>query len=43
MAPHLAEWSAEVIGGTPQAAAAYMKEEVERWKKVITSAGVKLE
>jgi tripartite-type tricarboxylate transporter receptor subunit TctC len=43
MAPHLAEWSAEVIGGTPQATAAYLSEEVERWKKVITSAGVKLE
>ncbi len=43
MAPHLAEWSAEAIGGTPQAAAAYMGEEVERWNKVIKAAGVKLE
>jgi tripartite-type tricarboxylate transporter receptor subunit TctC len=43
MLPHLAEWSAEAIGGTPQATAAYMREEVERWNKVIKAAGVKLE
>jgi tripartite-type tricarboxylate transporter receptor subunit TctC len=43
MLPHLAEWSGEAIGGTPQAAAAYMREESERWNKVIKAAGVKLE
>src|SRR5882757_10015423 len=43
MLPHLAEWSGEAIGGTPQATAAYMREEVERWNKVIKAAGVKLE
>jgi tripartite-type tricarboxylate transporter receptor subunit TctC len=43
MLPRLAEWSAEAIGGTPQATAAYMREEVERWNKVIKAAGVKLE
>jgi len=43
MAAHLAEWSAEAIGGTPQQTAAYMREEVERWNKVIKAAGVKLE
>jgi tripartite-type tricarboxylate transporter receptor subunit TctC len=43
MAAHLAEWSGEAIGGTPQATAAYMHEEVERWNKVIKAAGVKLE
>jgi tripartite-type tricarboxylate transporter receptor subunit TctC len=43
MLPHLAEWSAEPIGGTPQATAAYMREEVERWNKVIKAAGIKLE
>jgi tripartite-type tricarboxylate transporter receptor subunit TctC len=43
MLPHLAEWSAEPIGGTPQETAAYMREEVERWDKVIKTAGVKLE
>jgi tripartite-type tricarboxylate transporter receptor subunit TctC len=43
MLPHLAEWSGEAIGGTPQSAAAYMREEVERWNKVIKAAGVKLE
>ena len=43
MASHLAEWSGEAIGGSPQATAAYMREEVERWNKVIKAAGVKLE
>jgi tripartite-type tricarboxylate transporter receptor subunit TctC len=37
------EFSAEPIGGTPAATAAYMREEVARWRKVIESAGVKLE
>src|SRR5437868_2939288 len=31
------------LGGTPQATAAYMREEVERWRKVIKAANVKLE
>ena len=39
----LAQLSAEPIGGTPQATAAYMREEVERWHKVIKAANVKLE
>jgi tripartite-type tricarboxylate transporter receptor subunit TctC len=39
----LANLTAEPVGGTPQAAAAYMHEEVERWKTVITSAHVTLE
>jgi len=43
MLHHLAEWSGEAIGGTPQATATYMREEVERWNKVIKAAGVKLE
>jgi tripartite-type tricarboxylate transporter receptor subunit TctC len=43
MLPHLTEWSGEAIGGTPQATATYMREEVERWNKVIKAAGVKLE
>jgi tripartite-type tricarboxylate transporter receptor subunit TctC len=43
MLPHLAEWSAEAIGGTPQETSVYMREEVERWNKVIKAAGVKLE
>jgi tripartite-type tricarboxylate transporter receptor subunit TctC len=34
--------SAEVIGGTPEATAAYMKEDVARWKKVIDEAHVTL-
>jgi tripartite-type tricarboxylate transporter receptor subunit TctC len=36
------DFSAEVAGGTPQATAAYMREEIERWHKVIQAAGVKL-
>jgi len=43
MQPHLVEWSAEAIGGTPEATAAFMREEVTRWDKVIKAAGVKLE
>src|SRR5262249_10415319 len=39
----LAQLSAEPIGGTPQATAAYMREEVERWRKVIKAANGKLE
>src|SRR5262249_61802319 len=39
----LAQLSAEPIGGTPQATAAYMREEGERWRKVIKAAHVKLE
>ena len=39
----LADLSAEPVGGSPQATAAYMREEVERWHNVIKAAGVKLE
>ena len=39
----LADLTAEPVGGTPQAASAYMHEEVERWKNVITLAHVTLE
>ncbi len=39
----MANLSAETIGGTPEATAAYMREEVDRWAKVIKAAGVKLE
>ena len=39
----LAQLSAEPIGGTPQATAAYMREEIERWRNVIKAANVKLE
>ena len=39
----LTQLSAEPIGGTPQATAAYMREEVERWHNVIKAAGVKLD
>jgi tripartite-type tricarboxylate transporter receptor subunit TctC len=43
VAQRLAELSAEVVGSDPQGAAKFMREEVERWSKVIKSAGVKLE
>ena len=39
----LAKLSAEPIGGTPQATAAYMREEIERWHNVIKAANVKLD
>jgi tripartite-type tricarboxylate transporter receptor subunit TctC len=39
----LGQLSAEPIGGTTQATAAYMREEVERWHKVIKAANVKLD
>jgi len=39
----LDQLSAEPIGGTPQATAAYMREEVERWHKVIKAANVRLD
>jgi tripartite-type tricarboxylate transporter receptor subunit TctC len=39
----LPDFSAEPIGGTPAETAAYMREEVGRWRKVIETAGVKLE
>ena len=35
--------SAEVVGSDPQATAKFMREEIERWNKVIKAAGVKLE
>jgi tripartite-type tricarboxylate transporter receptor subunit TctC len=37
------EFSAEPIGGTPEATSAFMRADVERWRKVIEAAGVKLE
>jgi tripartite-type tricarboxylate transporter receptor subunit TctC len=39
----LAQLSAQPMGGTPQATAAYMREEIERWHKVIKAADVKLQ
>jgi tripartite-type tricarboxylate transporter receptor subunit TctC len=39
----LAQLSAEPIGGTPQATAAYMREEIARWYNVIKAANVKLD
>ena len=38
-----ADLSAEPVGGTPQATAAYFKDEVARWENVITSAHVTLD
>ena len=39
----LAELSAEPVGSTPAQMAAFMKQDAERWRKVIQSAGVKLD
>jgi tripartite-type tricarboxylate transporter receptor subunit TctC len=38
-----ADLSAEPVGGTPQAADAYLREESVRWKNVIVSAHVTLD
>jgi tripartite-type tricarboxylate transporter receptor subunit TctC len=38
-----ADLTAEPVGGTPQATAAYFHDEVQRWKNVITSAHVTLD
>ena len=39
----LAELSAEPVGSTPSEMAAFMKQDAERWRKVIVSSGVKLD
>jgi tripartite-type tricarboxylate transporter receptor subunit TctC len=39
----LVDLSAEAVGDTPAAMAAFMKEETERWRRVIKSANVKPE
>jgi tripartite-type tricarboxylate transporter receptor subunit TctC len=39
----LADLSAEPVGGTPQATAAYFREETQRWKNVITAAHITLD
>ncbi len=43
VAKRLAELSAEPVGSTPAQMAAFMKQDAERWRKVIESAGVKLD
>ena len=39
----LADLTAEPVGSTPAQMAAFMKEDAERWRKVIRSAGVKID
>lgn len=39
----LAQLSSEVVGGTPEATAAFMREEVARWGNVIKSANIKVD
>jgi tripartite-type tricarboxylate transporter receptor subunit TctC len=39
----LAQLSAEPVGGSREATAAYMREEIERWHRVIKAANVRLE
>ena len=39
----LQDLSAEPVGNTPFEMAAFMKEEIERWRRVIQSAGVKVD
>jgi tripartite-type tricarboxylate transporter receptor subunit TctC len=38
-----ADLSAEMVGGNPQTTAAFMRDELARWSKVIKAAGIKLE
>ncbi len=42
-AKKLADLSAEPVGSTPAEMAAFMKQDAERWRKVILSAGVKVD
>jgi tripartite-type tricarboxylate transporter receptor subunit TctC len=39
----LANFSAEILGGPPEAMSALMKDEIERWHKVIKAADIKLD
>ena len=34
---------AKVVGGTPEEFAAYVRQEIAKWKKVIATSGVKIE
>jgi tripartite-type tricarboxylate transporter receptor subunit TctC len=43
VAKKLSDLSAEPIGSTPAQMAAFMREDAERWRKVIRSAGVKID
>lgn len=43
MKSRLAQQGVDAIGNTPQEAGAYLRSEVERWSKVVKTAGVKLE
>src|SRR5262245_18644146 len=43
VARRLSDLSAEPVGSTPAQMAAFMKNDAERWRKVIKSAGVKLD
>lgn len=43
MQRRLVELSAEPVGNTPAEMAGFMKDEVERWRRVIKSAGVKVD
>ena len=43
IAKRLPDFSAEPVGGSPADTAAYMRQEIERWHKVIKAANVKVE
>ena len=43
VAKKLADLSADPVGSTPAQMAAFMKEDAERWRKVIQTAGVKVD
>jgi tripartite-type tricarboxylate transporter receptor subunit TctC len=43
LAPRFASLSAEIVGGTPEETAAYLRKEVERWSQVMKAANVKMQ
>jgi tripartite-type tricarboxylate transporter receptor subunit TctC len=43
LAPRFASLSAEIVGGTPEETAAYLRKEIERWKEVMKAANVKMQ
>ena len=40
---HRAETNVEPVGDTPQAFAAYVKQQIGQWTKVVKEAGIKVE
>jgi tripartite-type tricarboxylate transporter receptor subunit TctC len=43
VAKRFQDFAAAPVGGSPAQTAAFMKEETERWRKIIVDAGVKVD